>query len=211
MQPAGCEWSTVNLARCIRRPNEPTEGSRSFARGDAVGRRGAEFADRFDSHRRRPGPCQTGRTGATCAVSGSQTECPNRWLDEAPGTPRGARRSRPAGGAEPVAEPFGLVGPEAGRFGVPAAAFDVGGISEWLHDGVNGQLAPGNPPTARGLADAIVRCLRDPVRYAKLRKGALETSLRFDMRRHIESLLGIFGQVAEPELPQGSELCRLSL
>ena len=108
-------------------------------------------------------------------------------------------------------EPFGLVGPEAGRFGVPAAAFDVGGISEWLRDGVNGELAPGDPPTARGLADAIVRCVRDPVRYAKLRTGALETSLRFDMRRHVESLLGIFGQVAEPELRQGSELCRLSL
>lgn len=108
-------------------------------------------------------------------------------------------------------EPFGLVGAEAGRFGVPAAAFDVGGISEWLRDGVNGELAPGDPPTARGLADAIVRCLRDPVRYAKLRKGALETSLRFDMRWHVESLIGIFGQVAEPELRQGSELCRLSL
>jgi glycosyltransferase involved in cell wall biosynthesis len=108
-------------------------------------------------------------------------------------------------------EPFGLIGPEAGRFGVPAAAFDVGGISEWLHDGVNGALAPGNPPTARGLADAIVRCLRDPVLYAKLRKGALETSLSFNMRRHVESLIGIFGQVAEPELRQGSELCRSSL
>src|SRR5258708_33305291 len=33
-------------------------------------------------------------------------------------------------------ETFGLVGPEAGRLGVPAAAFDVGGISEWLVDGV---------------------------------------------------------------------------
>jgi glycosyltransferase involved in cell wall biosynthesis len=108
-------------------------------------------------------------------------------------------------------EPFGLIGPEAGRFGVPAAAFDVGGISEWLRDGVNGELAPGDPPTARGLADAIVRCLRDPVLYVKLRKGALETSLRFDMKRHVESLIGIFGQVAEPELRQGSELCRSSL
>ena len=40
-------------------------------------------------------------------------------------------------------EPYGLVGPEAGRRGVPAVAFDTGGIKEWLVDGVNGCLAPG--------------------------------------------------------------------
>src|SRR6185295_1565509 len=39
-------------------------------------------------------------------------------------------------------EPFGLSGPEAGLRGVPVAAFDVGGISDWLKDGVNGYLAP---------------------------------------------------------------------
>jgi glycosyltransferase involved in cell wall biosynthesis len=42
-------------------------------------------------------------------------------------------------------EPFGLAGLEAGLRGVPVAAFAVGGISEWLEDGVNGHLAPGDP------------------------------------------------------------------
>ena len=97
-------------------------------------------------------------------------------------------------------EPFGLVGPEAGRFGVPAAAFDVGGISEWLRDGVNGELAPGNPPSAQGLADAVVRCLRDPAVHQRLRVGALEISERFDTRLHVQSLMTIFRQVAGPEL-----------
>jgi glycosyltransferase involved in cell wall biosynthesis len=101
-------------------------------------------------------------------------------------------------------ETFGLVGPEAGRLGIPAAAFDVGGISEWLVDGVNGQLAPGNPPTAQGLADAIVRCLRDPAVYKRLRAGALEISQRFDTRLHVQSLISIFRRVAEPELQQES-------
>ena len=44
-------------------------------------------------------------------------------------------------------EPFGSVGIAAARYGVPAAAFAVGGIPQWLHDGVNGHLAPGSPPT----------------------------------------------------------------
>ncbi len=102
-------------------------------------------------------------------------------------------------------ETFGLVGPEAGRLGIPAAAFDVGGISEWLVDGVNGELAPGNPPTAQGLADAIVRCIRDPAVYQRLRAGALEISQRFDTRLHVQSLIKIFRQVAEPELRRESE------
>ncbi|MFZ0676550.1 glycosyltransferase family 4 protein [Candidatus Binatus sp.] len=108
-------------------------------------------------------------------------------------------------------EPFGLVGPEAGRLGLPAAAFDVGGISEWLVDGVNGELAPGNPPTAQGLADAIVRCVRDPTVHKRLRAGALEISQRFDTSLHVQSLIKIFRQVARPELRPESEPQQVSL
>jgi glycosyltransferase involved in cell wall biosynthesis len=38
-------------------------------------------------------------------------------------------------------EPFGMVGPEAMRYGLPVVAFDSGGISEWLTHGENGFLA----------------------------------------------------------------------
>lgn len=92
-------------------------------------------------------------------------------------------------------EPFGLVGPEAGVHGLPAAAFAVGGIPEWLSDGVNGRLAPGDPPSAAGLAHAIVECVRDPAELARLKNGAREQARRYGLRAHIDALLAIFASV----------------
>jgi glycosyltransferase involved in cell wall biosynthesis len=92
-------------------------------------------------------------------------------------------------------EPFGLVGVEAGSRGLPAAAFAVGGIPEWLSDGVNGRLAPGDPPSADGLARAIVECVRDPAELARLGAGARELASRFDLNEHIDALLAIFEKV----------------
>jgi glycosyltransferase involved in cell wall biosynthesis len=89
-------------------------------------------------------------------------------------------------------EPFGLIGIEAAQRGLPAAAFDVGGISEWLTGGVNGFLAPGSRPAADGLAEAIARCLSDAATYRRLRSGAKETARRFNTASHIRRLTGIF-------------------
>ncbi len=57
-------------------------------------------------------------------------------------------------------EPFGLVGLEAAAFGVPAVGFDVGGISTWLTNDVNGRLVSA-AAGADGLGDAIAAILRD--------------------------------------------------
>jgi glycosyltransferase involved in cell wall biosynthesis len=92
-------------------------------------------------------------------------------------------------------EPFGLSGPEAGLRGVPAAAFAVGGISDWLKDGVNGYLAPADPPTPEGLAQAVIKCFRDPAQYLRLRTGAASIAKRLSDNDHISTLLGIFEEV----------------
>jgi glycosyltransferase involved in cell wall biosynthesis len=85
-------------------------------------------------------------------------------------------------------EPFGLVGIEAGSLGLPAVGFAVGGIEEWLIPGKSGEVAPGDPPAAQGLADAIVRAFADPDHYNLLRRGAWDVSTQFTMDRHLDRL-----------------------
>jgi glycosyltransferase involved in cell wall biosynthesis len=92
-------------------------------------------------------------------------------------------------------EPFGLVGPEAGQFGVPVAAFDVGAIRDWLSEGVNGFLASGNPPSSKGLAEAILKCVHDANTHARLRVGAFELAQRFSMQNHLAALFEVFSNV----------------
>ncbi len=95
-------------------------------------------------------------------------------------------------------EPYGRVGLEAGRRGVPTAAFAVGGIPEWLNAGRNGALAFADPPTAQGLAEAIADCLRTPQHHAALREGARAMAAQLDdAERHVDILIGILTRVAQ--------------
>ena len=90
-------------------------------------------------------------------------------------------------------EPFGLAGLEAGLHGIPTVAFAVGGIPEWLQDGVNGHLAS-TPSTPQSLTEAIVRALADPDHYQQLCTGAREQALKYDLRNHVDQLLSIFSR-----------------
>jgi glycosyltransferase involved in cell wall biosynthesis len=85
-------------------------------------------------------------------------------------------------------EPFGLAGLEAASRGVPAAAFDIGGTREWLQPGVTGVLAPGDAPTAPGLANAIVSCLEDPARTRRLGEAAKRLASTFTPERHAAAM-----------------------
>jgi glycosyltransferase involved in cell wall biosynthesis len=93
-------------------------------------------------------------------------------------------------------EPFGLVGLEAGVFGVPSIAFDVGGIRDWLQPGVNGWLVPGALPSARALADALVHAARNPDVLARMRIAARETAERMSLARHVEALERVLAAAA---------------
>jgi glycosyltransferase involved in cell wall biosynthesis len=94
-------------------------------------------------------------------------------------------------------EPFGSVGMAAAQCGVPAAAFAVGGIPQWLHDGINGHLAAGSPPSTAGLADAIVRCLAEPQHYEALCNGAARMAQVFTMDKHLPELIRILERAVD--------------
>jgi glycosyltransferase involved in cell wall biosynthesis len=93
-------------------------------------------------------------------------------------------------------EPFGLAGLEANRRGLPVVAYATGGIPEWLHEGVNGCLAPGDPPTVQGLAEALTRCLRSLEASDALNRGALAVARVHHHERHLDALLEILEQAA---------------
>ena len=88
-------------------------------------------------------------------------------------------------------EPFGLTGPEAGLHSLPAVAFAVGGIPEWLHEGINGHLADAHPARPERLAAAIAKCVRDEVHYNLLREGAYRVASQFTLSDHVSKLLAI--------------------
>jgi glycosyltransferase involved in cell wall biosynthesis len=90
-------------------------------------------------------------------------------------------------------EPFGLAGLEAASFGLPAIAFDVGGIGQWLTDGCNGWLVPGNPPTVRALAGGLVRALGQPDRLFAMGEAARQTARRMSLEAHLDRLETILG------------------
>ncbi len=91
-------------------------------------------------------------------------------------------------------ETFGLVGVEAGCVGLPAVAFAVGGIPDWLTSGTSGELAPADPPPARGLADALHRAFADPKRLHALSVGAWGTARRHSPEEHVSRVEAVLSR-----------------
>jgi glycosyltransferase involved in cell wall biosynthesis len=85
-------------------------------------------------------------------------------------------------------EPFGMVGYEAGAHGVPVAGLRVGGIPEWLTEGINGHVADPYPEPIAALRDAIVLALADGRHYTALRAGARAAHAAAAARDHVGAL-----------------------
>lgn len=98
-------------------------------------------------------------------------------------------------------EPFGLVGLEAGVFGVPSIGFDVGGMDDWLTDGVNGWLVPGDPPSVHDLAAALLRAARAPEGIAGMRTGARQVAERMSLERHVDAVERVLASAAASGIP----------
>ena len=93
-------------------------------------------------------------------------------------------------------ETFGLVGVEAGCLGLPAAGFAVCGVPDWLVAGESGELAPGDPPTAAALADALWRALADPDHLRRLSAGAWRTARTFSREAHVAAVEAVLARTA---------------
>jgi glycosyltransferase involved in cell wall biosynthesis len=91
-------------------------------------------------------------------------------------------------------EPFGMAGPEAMRYGLPVVAFDVGGISEWLCDGVNGYLVP--RMDRAGFALRVGELLRDKTLARRLgERGRQMAGRKHNPSQQITALERVFDSV----------------
>jgi glycosyltransferase involved in cell wall biosynthesis len=84
-------------------------------------------------------------------------------------------------------EPFGMIGLEAMHYGRPVVAFRVGGIPDWLDDGVTGLLAP--EQDVRAMAQAIEQLLDNSALCSKLGSQAqTRVRERFSFERYLDKL-----------------------
>lgn len=91
-------------------------------------------------------------------------------------------------------EPFGLVGPEAMRYGLPVVAFDTGGIREWLIDGETGYLVPWMDTDLFAARIEQLLTNKDLARQMG-RRGLERVNHEYDASRQIDSLESMFRRV----------------
>lgn len=93
--------------------------------------------------------------------------------------------------------PIALI--EAASLRKPIISADVGGIGEWIHDGLNGFLVP--PENSAALSDAIKRCAQDQQLRDRFGAAARRTYERhFSLDRFRKGFLALIEEVVRPEV-----------
>ena len=93
-------------------------------------------------------------------------------------------------------EPFGAVGLEAMRCGLPVVAFEAGGIGDWLVDGETGYLVPWMD--REQYANRIETLLRNKKLARTMGENGREVAeRRFSFPAYIRDLEGLFARVAQ--------------
>lgn len=91
-------------------------------------------------------------------------------------------------------EPFGAVGLEAMRYGLPVVAFDAGGIREWLAAGASGFLVPWMD--CAQFASRVEQLLRDKTLGRKLGSRGREIAReKFSFEKYIDGLAAMFARL----------------
>lgn len=97
-------------------------------------------------------------------------------------------------------ETLGIVGLESLACGVPVVASDVGGVREWLHDGVTGVLVAPKDPA--GIARAAERLLGSTAENRKMGASGIELiQQKFATELHTETLIEEY-QIAASGIPK---------
>lgn len=90
-------------------------------------------------------------------------------------------------------EPFGLIGGEAYSHYRPVVAFDVGGISEWLENEINGFLVREND--VKTFAEKIDLLIDHPDQALKMgESGNQMNRLKFNEKNYVESIIKLIGK-----------------
>lgn len=88
-------------------------------------------------------------------------------------------------------ETFNLVGIEAQRVGLPVIATDVGGVSQWLKDDVNGLLV--TPNDIKDLQRKITQLIEDKAMHQRICFNVLKSNIyAHDSRAHASLLVDTF-------------------
>ena len=93
-------------------------------------------------------------------------------------------------------EPFGAVGLEALRYGVPVVAFNAGGIGEWLTDGCNGFLVPWMDRNTFAARIEELLCNK-PLARRMGEQGRQLAAKDYSFAGYIDGLEALFARVAD--------------